>query len=332
VSALLEVDGLTVSFPGPGRAIEVVRQVSLTLRAGELVGLVGESGSGKSLTALAILGLLPPAASLRARRIELEGESLLGRADEEMRRIRGRRIAIVFQEPMTALNPVLTIGFQIAEAIRAHRRVGRREARERARELLDLVAIPQAGERLSDYPHQLSGGQRQRAMIAMALAAEPQLLIADEPTTALDVTIQAQILELLLELRQRLGLAVLLITHDLGVVAETCDRVLVMYAGRIVEEASVETLYGNPSHPYTRALLAAQPDLASSRAGALLPTIRGQIPDPAALPAGCAFHPRCPDVLPHCSASVPDLYPLGDGHRAACFLHDEDAGRRRAAG
>ena len=232
MTALLEVDGLTISFPGQGRDVPVVRQLSMRLGAGEFVGLVGESGSGKSMTALAILDLLPPAAKIEAQAIKLDGESILARPENVMRSIRGGRIAMVFQEPMTALNPVLTIGFQIAEAIHAHRSTTRTEALEEAHRLLELVAIPQAAERLSDYPHQLSGGQRQRAMIAMALAAEPQLLIADEPTTALDVTIQAQVLELLLELRSRLGLTVLLITHDLGVVAETCDRALVMYAGR----------------------------------------------------------------------------------------------------
>ena len=330
--ALLEVEDLTVAFPAHGREVEVVRALSLRLAAGEFVGLVGESGSGKSMTALAVLGLLPPRAALRARRLELEGRSLLGLPEEEMRRVRGGRIAMIFQEPMTALNPVLTIGFQIAEAIQAHRSVSRRQALARAAELLELVAIPRAAERLSDYPHQLSGGQRQRAMIAIALAAQPQLLIADEPTTALDVTIQAQVLALLLELQERLGLTVLLITHDLGVIAETCDRALVMYAGRIVEEAPVGTLFAGASHPYTRGLLAAEPDLGSGGVGEPLPAIPGQIPDPARLPTGCAFHPRCGDVMPHCSDAVPPLFQLGAAHRAACYLYGEDSGRRRAAG
>ena len=330
--ALLDVEGLTVSFRIRGRQVPVVRDLSLRLERGEFVGLVGESGSGKTMTALAILDLQPPTARVEARRIELEGESILGCAEERMRSIRGGRIAMVFQEPMTALNPVLTIGFQIAEAIQAHRSAGRAEALERARTLLEMVAIPQAGQRLSDYPHQLSGGQRQRAMIAMALAAEPRLLIADEPTTALDVTIQAQVLELLLDLRERLGLTVLLITHDLGVVAETCDRALVMYAGRLVEEAAIGPLFGSAAHPYTRGLLSAQPDLETHAVGAPLPTIPGQIPDPADLPAGCAFHPRCAEAMAHCSASEPPLYEVGSAHRAACFLYDEDSGRQRAAG
>lgn len=329
---LLTVDDLTISFPTRDRQVTVVRDLSLRLATGEFVGLVGESGSGKTLTALAILDLLPPAARVDAGVIELEGQSLLGCSEEQMRSIRGGRIAMIFQEPMTALNPVLTIGFQIAEAVRAHRQVTRGDALAEACRLLEMVSIPHAGDRVRDYPHQLSGGQRQRAMIAMALAAEPQLLIADEPTTALDVTIQAQILDLLLELRDRLELTVLLITHDLGVVSETCNRALVMYAGRIVEEAAIETLFGAPSHPYTRGLLAAQPDLETAHVGVNLPTIPGQIPDPASLPQGCAFHPRCTEVMDHCSESQPRLYRLADDHRAACFLCDQDSGRRHAAG
>ncbi len=336
MSELLAVDNLTISFPAAGDAsgsrVPVVREVSLALAEGEFVGLVGESGSGKSLTALSILRLLPPAATIDDGSIALEGTDLLGLSEEAMRKVRGGGIAMVFQEPMTALNPVLTVGYQIAEAVRAHVRMTRSEALEEARRLLDLVAIPQAAERLGDYPHQLSGGQRQRAMIAMALAGKPQLLIADEPTTALDVTIQAQILDLLLELRERLGLTVLFITHDLGVVAETCDRALVMYAGRIVEKAPVEALFASPSHPYSRGLLAAQPDLGSARLGEPLPTIPGQIPDPARLPSGCAFHPRCGEVLDHCAASQPRLYTLGEAHQAACFLHDPDLARRHAVG
>ena len=332
MSDLLSLEDLTISFSIQGRRVPVVRDLSLRLAAGEFVGLVGESGSGKSVTALAILGLLPPSAHVDAGTIRLEGDNLLDLPEAEMRTIRGGRIAMVFQEPMTALNPVLTIGYQIIEGIRAHSKTTRAEARTEAQRLLELVAIPQAAERLSDYPHQLSGGQRQRAMIAMALAARPQLLIADEPTTALDVTIQAQILDLLLELRERLGLAVLLITHDLGVVAETCDRSLVMYAGRIAEEAAVEDLFGEPCHPYTRGLLAAQPDLETARLGIALPTIPGHIPDPEALPSGCSFHPRCGDAMARCSESEPGLYRLAGDHRAACFLYDPKAEERRAAG
>jgi ABC-type dipeptide/oligopeptide/nickel transport system ATPase component len=269
---LLEVRGLTIAFPKEGVWRPVVRGVSLTIDRGEIFGLVGESGSGKTLTALAIPGLLPPAARLMAGSIRLHGPEgateLLGLPPRELRRVRGGRVGLVFQEPATALNPAYTIGFQIVEAVRAHRRLSRREARDEAVRLLDRVALADARRRLDDYPHQLSGGQRQRVMIAMALAGGPDLLLADEPTTALDVTLQAQILELLEDLRTDLGLSVLLITHDLGVVAETCDRVAVMHAGEIVEAAAVETLLRAPAHPYTRELLAAVPRLGAF-AGAL---------------------------------------------------------------
>ncbi|HEX5716804.1 MAG TPA: ABC transporter ATP-binding protein [Thermoanaerobaculia bacterium] len=264
--ALLEIDGLEVAFPAAGGWVPAVRGVSLSIGRGEIVGLVGESGSGKSLTALSVLQLLPPRARV-AGSIRLEarpGEEtsdLLAAPEREIRRVRGRRIGIVFQEPSTALDPVWPVGFQVAEAVRAHRKLSRREAREEVVRLLDLVALADARRRLDDYPHQLSGGQRQRVLIAMALAAGPDLLLADEPTTALDVTIQAQILELLESLRTGLGLSVLLITHDLAVVAETCDRMAVMHAGRIVEEGKVEDVFRAPSHPYTRQLLAAVPRL-----------------------------------------------------------------------
>ena len=270
---LLEIRGLTIAFPGavsgqPGWR-PVVRDVSLTIERGEIFGLVGESGSGKTLTALAVPGLLPPTARVMAGSIRLQARlhgpegaiELLGLPPRELRQVRGGRVSLVFQEPATALNPAYTIGFQVAEAVRAHRKLSRRSARDEAVRLLDRVALPDARRRLDDYPHQLSGGQRQRVMIAMALAGGPDLLLADEPTTALDVTLQAQILELLEDLRTDLGLSVLLITHDLGVVAETCDRVAVMHAGEIVEDATVEALFRAPSHPYTRELLAAVPRL-----------------------------------------------------------------------
>jgi ABC-type dipeptide/oligopeptide/nickel transport system ATPase component len=265
---LLEIQDLEISFPAPGGWAPVVRGVSLAVGRGEMVGLVGESGSGKTLTALAVLGLVTPPGRVTRGRVLLarpghpDGPAdLLTLGARELRAVRGARVALVFQEPATAFNPVYTIGFQIAEAVRAHRRVSRREAREKAARLLDRVALADARRRLDDYPHQLSGGQRQRAMIAMALAGRPDLLLADEPTTALDVTLQAQILELLDELRRGLGLSVLLITHDLGVVAETCDRVVVMRDGRVVETAAVEELFRAPAHPYTRELLAALPRL-----------------------------------------------------------------------
>jgi ABC-type dipeptide/oligopeptide/nickel transport system ATPase component len=262
---LLSIQDLEISFPIAGQWTPVVRGVSLTVGRGEFVGLVGESGSGKTLTALSVLGLVPPPGRVTAGRVLLEGRGgpadLLALAEREMRRVRGGRVAMVFQEPATALDPVYTIGFQIAEAIQAHRRMSRREARNEAVRLLERVALPDARRRLEDYPHHLSGGQRQRAMIAMALAGEPDLLLADEPTTALDVTLQAQILELLQDLRADLGLSVLLITHDLGVVAETCDRVVVMRRGEVVEEAEVGALFRAAVHPYTRELLAAVPRL-----------------------------------------------------------------------
>jgi peptide/nickel transport system ATP-binding protein/oligopeptide transport system ATP-binding protein len=253
---LLAVRDLSVAFEGTGRSVEAVRRVSFEIREGEILGLVGESGSGKSLTALSIVGLAPASASIGGEAVLAGAGDLLALPEDRLRQIRGGRIGFVFQEPMTALNPLFPIGFQIAEVVRAHRTVGRREARLEAIRRLEQVALPAAAQRLDDYPHQLSGGQRQRALLALALAGEPDLLLADEPTTSLDLTLQAQMLSLLLRLRDESGLAILLITHDLGVVAETCDRVAVMYAGEIVESAPVEPLFLRPSHPYTRALLA----------------------------------------------------------------------------
>jgi oligopeptide/dipeptide ABC transporter ATP-binding protein len=300
----------------------VVRGVSFEVGRGEFVGLVGESGSGKTVTALAVLGLVPPPGEVRAGTIRLEGRDLLRLDERAMRAVRGAAVGLVFQEPMTALNPVLTVGAQIVEAIRIHRPLPRRAARAEALHLLELVAMPDPASRLADYPHQLSGGQRQRALLAMALAARPRLLIADEPTTALDVTLQAQILELLERLRRELALAVLLITHDLAVVAETCDRVIVMYAGQVVEEAPIGPLFAAPGHPYTRGLLAAVPVLGRPAPRGELPTIPGQVPVPGRLPAGCTFHPRCPDILPHCSVREPAVYAVGEHGRARCFLHE----------
>ncbi len=320
---LLSIQELTVAFPSGGGWVPVVRRLSLEVGRGEFVGLVGESGSGKSITALATLGLVPPPGRVRAGRVLVEGADIAAFSEEELRRIRGAKVAMVFQEPSSALNPVFTIGFQIVEAIRVHKRIRRREARQEARRLLELVAMPDARQRLKDYPHQLSGGQKQRAMIAMALAAKPDLLIADEPTTALDVTIQAQILELLERLRGELGLAVLLITHDLAVVAETCERVVVMYAGEAVEEAPVERLFADPQHPYTRGLLAALPRLstAGETRRTRLEPIPGRVPAPAGLPAGCAFHPRCAEVFEPCSTRAPELIQVASDHTARCLLY-----------
>jgi peptide/nickel transport system ATP-binding protein len=329
---LLCVEGPSVAFPAGGRWVSVVRGVSFTVGRGEMVGLVGESGSGKSVTALALMRLVPPPGRITGGRVQFDGEELTALAPAALRRIRGARIAMVFQEPMNALNPAYTIGYQIAEAVCAHRRAGAAEARREAVRLLARVAVADPDRRAGDYPHQLSGGQRQRAMIAMALAGRPDLLLADEPTTALDVTIQAQILELLADLRRDLGLAVLLITHDLAVVAETCDRALVFYAGQVVEEAPVGTLFRRPAHPYTRALLAALPRLGEPAPRGALPTVPGRVPDPAALPAGCAFHPRCPEAMAVCRRREPEAYEVGGasaGQAARCFLH---GGGEREAG
>jgi oligopeptide/dipeptide ABC transporter ATP-binding protein len=321
MAPLLDVRGLTLEFPSEGGWVPVVRDLSLTVQKGEFLGLVGESGSGKSLTALAIMGLLPPAARRSGGQILLDGEDLALWNEARLRSIRGGRIGIIFQEPMTALNPVLTIGFQVAEAVRVHHSMNRRQGLEEAARLLDLVAIPDARRRLKDYPHQLSGGQRQRVMIAIALAGRPSLLLADEPTTALDVTIQAQILELLHRLRLELGLAVVLISHDLAVIAETCERVLVMYCGQVVEKAEVEELFARPAHPYTQGLLRALPVLGSGRTGEALPAIPGLVPEPRRRPSGCAFHPRCDQAWELCSEQEPALYGLAGDGASRCFLH-----------
>ena len=327
---LLEVSGLEIRFPGAGPAapeFAVVRGAALAVDRGEIVGLVGESGSGKSLTALAILGLVPPPGRVVGGSIRLDGRELVGLPERELRAIRGARIGLVFQEPMAALNPVLTLETQICEAVRAHRdpqghRPSACAARDRALELLELLAIPDPVRRLGEYPHQLSGGQRQRAMLAIALAAGPELLIADEPTTALDVTLQAQVLELLARLRRELGLAILLITHDLAVVAESCDRVLVMYASEIVEGASAAELFAQPAHPYTRALLASIPVLGEPAPRGHLPAIPGQVPPADRLPSGCVFEPRCPARIERCRSERPvwvELASGGGGRGARCL-------------
>ncbi len=316
---LLAIEDLRVSFPGERGWVEAVRGVSLTVGRGECVGLVGESGSGKSLTALAVLRLVPPPARV-AGRVLLDGADLLSLPPKAVRAVRGARVGMVFQEPMTALNPYYTIGFQIGEALAAHRpraARSRRQLRAEAARLLDRMAIPDARRRLDAYPHQLSGGQRQRVLMAMALAGGPDLLIADEPTTALDVTLQAQILGLLDELRAELGLAILLITHDLGVVAAVCDRVAVAYAGQVVEEAGAADLFGEPQHPYTRGLLATLPRLGAPRRRGHLPVLPGQPTEAAARPAGCAFHPRCAEAMPICATDEPP--PFGP-RRNRCWL------------
>jgi oligopeptide/dipeptide ABC transporter ATP-binding protein len=323
-SELLSVEHLTTVFDTAAGAVAAVDDVSFEVRAGETLGLVGESGSGKSVTALSILRLVQPPGRSAGGRVLFNGRDLMTLDEPAMQKVRGAEIALIFQEPMTALNPVFRIGDQIAEALLVHGRATRRDARARAIELLRAVRITHAESRVDDYPHQLSGGMRQRVLIAMALACEPSLVIADEPTTALDVTIQAEILDLLREMRSRLHLSLLLITHDLGVVAETADRVAIMYAGRIVESGPVRDVFRNPAHPYTRGLLASMP---GARRGERLRAIDGAVPPLGDLPAGCAFSPRCPDRFEPCTAAPPPDFPAGASRIAKCYLHDALAPR-----
>jgi peptide/nickel transport system ATP-binding protein len=328
-AALLDVRDLKTHFFTEDGVTRAVDGVSFSIKPGETLGIVGESGCGKSVTALSILRLLPPRLGRTVGgSITFDGVDLLSLSEADMRRVRGNRIAMIFQEPMTSLNPVLTVGHQIAEAVRIHKGGSRVAARERALEMLELVRIPDAKRRLDEYPHQFSGGMRQRVMIAMALACDPKLLIADEPTTALDVTIQAQVLKLMLELKEKTGAAVVLITHDLGVVAETCQRVIVMYAGRKVEEAPVETLFARPTHPYTRGLLAS---IARGSAGARrkrLAEIPGIVPSLREPIEGCAFAPRCGMATDLCARHGPQLEALtaDAAHLVACLRAEEVAG------
>jgi peptide/nickel transport system ATP-binding protein len=316
---LLSVEGLTTVFDTPSGSVPAVDDVSFDLLAGETLGLVGESGSGKSVTAFSIMRLVQPPGRISSGRLRFNGRDLLELSERDMRHVRGAEIALIFQEPMTALNPVFTIGDQIRETLLVHGRATRRDPHAEAIALLEAVRIPDAASRVRDYPHQLSGGMRQRVLIAMALACRPSLVIADEPTTALDVTIQAEILDLLREKKAALGLSLLLITHDLGVIAETADRVAVMYAGRIVETGLVRDVFHRPQHPYTRGLLASMPGGAPGRR---LRAIEGAVPLLGALPPGCAFSPRCPDRFDRCTSMPPPDYPVGSDHTAKCFLHD----------
>jgi peptide/nickel transport system ATP-binding protein/oligopeptide transport system ATP-binding protein len=317
---LLAVRNLRTVFRTDRGLFRAVDGISFEVGRGRCVGLVGESGCGKSVTSLSLMGLVPqPPGDVQADAMRFEGRDVLGLSAQERRLLRGGRMSMVFQEPMTSLNPVHTVGRQIVEAIRAHRPVSAEAARQRAIEVLELVRIPSAAQRIDDFPHQMSGGMRQRVMIAMALACEPALLIADEPTTALDVTIQAQILELLRDLQRRLGMAILIITHDLGVIAELVDEVIVMYAGRIVERAPVHALFNDPQHPYTIGLLGSIPRLDQTRAR--LATIEGQVPSPSAYPEGCRFAPRCPFAVARCREEAPALRTIGEagGHTVACW-------------
>ena len=315
---LLEVKNLSVAFHTPDGALRAVRGVTLDVAAAETVALVGESGCGKTIMALGIMNLVPMPGRVEDGQVLFEGRDLLTLPAAEMRTLRGRRIAMIFQEPMTSLNPVFTIGSQIAEAILAHERISAREARDRARQLLSMVKIPEPEQRLRQYPHQLSGGMQQRVMIAMALACRPALLVADEPTTALDVTVQAEILQLLEGLKRELDMAMLIITHDLGIVAETADRVFIMYAGRMVETALVERIFKHPMHPYTAGLLAAVPRL-ETKVKSLQP-IPGTVPSPGAIPAGCPFHPRCPLADTVCEREEPPFRSVGEQHQSACHF------------
>ena len=331
---LLELSGLTTVFETEAGTVRAVDGVSFRLARGATLGIVGESGSGKSVMALSILRLLPnPPGRIAAGRITFEGTDLLGLSEAKMRELRGKAIAMVFQEPMTSLNPVYTVGRQIGEVLRLHEGLTKQNARARSIELLKSVGIPAPDERIDSYPHELSGGMRQRVMIAMAIACRPKLLIADEPTTALDVTIQAQILDLLARLRRELGMGIMLITHDLGIVAEVTDEVMVMYAGTVVEHAPKAQLFEAPLHPYTKGLLASVPGASVAPPPADAPpqkrrlrTIEGMVPDLAKLPPGCRFRKRCPEAIARCAEAEPPLLELRPGRRAACFVAAEHEG------
>ncbi|MBS0563793.1 MAG: ABC transporter ATP-binding protein [Proteobacteria bacterium] len=325
---VLDVKGLRTVFRTRAGEVHAVNEVTFDIHAGELVGVVGESGSGKSVTMMSLLGLLPsPPADVQSGSVLFDGQDLLKCPAEHLRDVRGGGIGFIFQDPMTSLNPVFTVGYQIMEPLRRHKGMDKARARQRAKELLDLVGIPDAGNRLRDYPHQFSGGMRQRVMIAIALACDPKVLIADEPTTALDVTIQAQIIELVRDLRRKLGMAIVWITHDLGVIAGIADRILVMYGGQIVEQGPVAHVFARPQHPYTRALLKTVPSIRGARA-AKLNVIEGQPPILTAPPDACAFRARCPHAFDRCARENPVRIPVGEGHDVACFWNPETGGPR----
>ncbi|MAN13669.1 MAG: peptide ABC transporter ATP-binding protein [Dinoroseobacter sp.] len=326
--SVLDVKDLKTVFKTRRGEVHAVNNVSFHLEAGELLGVVGESGSGKSVTMMSLIGLLPsPPAEVRNGQVNFGGMDLLRADEDQLRAIRGARIGFVFQDPMTSLNPVFNVGFQLMEPLRKHMGLSKSKARKRAVELLELVGIPDAQRRLKDFPHQFSGGMRQRVMIAIALACDPEVLIADEPTTALDVTIQAQILELVAELRKKLGMAIVWITHDLGVIAGIADRVLVMYGGQVVEQGPVRELFANPKHPYTRALLETVPHVRGARAERLK-VIQGQPPMLSGQPTACPFRDRCPEAMPRCAQENPWRISVGHSHDVACFW-DPDTGEAR---
>ena len=321
---LLSVKNLSTEFPVKKGIVRAVEDVSFDVDQGEILAIVGESGSGKSVTSLSIMGLLAEPGHVAGGSLEFEGKDLATLSEKQYRELRGNDMAMIFQEPMTSLNPVYRVGKQIVEAIRTHEKVSKAEAKDRAVDLLRKVGIPSPEARINDYPHQMSGGMRQRVMIAMALACNPKLLIADEPTTALDVTIQAQILDLLRRLRDDTGMAVLLITHDLGVVSETADRVVVMYCGQVVEEAEVRTLFDHPMHPYTLGLLKSIPRLEDDDSKRLY-MIKGMVPNPLEMPPGCHFSDRCDSCMDICRTKVPELVDV-DGHKVRCFLYESADG------
>lgn len=325
--AMLQVQGLKVEFRGRRGTANVLQGVDFEMNAGETLCVVGESGCGKSMTALALLRLVPqPPGRISAGRVLFHGEDLLQADEARMRAVRGNRISMIFQEPMTSLNPVFSVGDQIGESLRLHAGLDTGEARERAIEMLRQVGIPAPVKRVDEYPHQLSGGMRQRVMIAMALACRPDILIADEPTTALDVSVQAQIFDLLRALQRDAGTAILFITHDMGAVSEMADRVIVMYAGRVIEQGLTGAVLGAPRHPYTQGLIACLPELGSSVGGGRAPLaeIPGMVPSIWALGQGCAFRERCTQAMPRCATDVPELVPQGDDHAVACWLHAQD--------
>ncbi|PTX64696.1 oligopeptide transport system ATP-binding protein [Melghirimyces profundicolus] len=318
---VLTVEGLEVRFQGAAGEIPAVQGASFSVHRGEVLCIVGESGCGKSITSLSVMGLLPGSAEAEGH-IRFDGRDLLRLNREEIRQIRGNDISMIFQEPMTSLNPVFTVGFQLMEPLVVHRNLSKKQAFEEAVRLLERVGIPDPGRRMEQYPHELSGGMRQRVMIAIALSCEPKLLIADEPTTALDVTIQAQILELILKLKEDTGMSVILITHDMGVVAETADRVLVMYAGKVVEEADVRTLFEDPKHPYTKGLLRSMPNVDDDTY--TLEAIPGTLPKPGEIQQGCPFHPRCPEAMDRCREENPRVFTHRPGHMSRCWLAEEE--------
>ena len=326
---LLSVKNLSTEFPVKKGIVKAVEDVSFDVDAGEILAIVGESGSGKSVTSLSVMGLLAEPGHVAGGSMEFEGKDLVTLSEREYRALRGNDMAMIFQEPMTSLNPVYRVGKQIVEAIRTHENVSKKEARERAIDMLRKVGIPSPEKRIDDYPHQMSGGMRQRVMIAMALSCNPKLLIADEPTTALDVTIQAQILDLLRRLRDDTGMAVLLITHDLGVVSETADRVVVMYCGQVVEEAEVRTLFDHPMHPYTLGLLKSIPRLEDDDSKRLY-MIKGMVPNPLEMPPGCHFSDRCDSCMDICREKIPNLVDI-DGHKVRCFLYENADGEAKSA-